>query len=217
MKKAIILISCIIISSISASTLTRNYPAGEVGKMVKLGEEIVSHTNTHPMTKDLLDTELTCKNCHLAGNDSRAGTTKNIGTFIATAAAFPAYSSRHKRIQTLEERIDGCFLRCMNSKESFLNTKPMMAVSAYITWLSEGEVMQMNTKGPRSHKITKLWEKNTKKFASIQKKATHKNYLNGQKIYQVKCASCHGVDGKGVQEMDAKITASDKVALAVAM
>lgn len=183
----------------SADTLSKNYPTGEVGKMVKLGEEIIRHTNTHPMTKDLINTKLACQNCHIASSDDlRPGTTKNIGTFIATAAAFPAYSKRHKRIISLKERIDGCFVRCMGADKSFMGTKQMRAVEAYITWLSEGKEMKMNLKGARSHNITKLWEKNTKKFAQIQRKATYKNYLNGEKLYKQKCASCHGQNGEGV-------------------
>jgi thiosulfate dehydrogenase len=57
--------------------------------------------------------------------------------------------------------------------------------------------MQMNTKGPRSPKITKLWEKNTKKFAKLQRKATHKNYLHGKALYVKKCLLCHGENGEG--------------------
>jgi len=202
-KKIIVITLCLGFNLFANNTSAIKYPVGEVGKMVKLGEEIVTHTNTHPMTKDVIVTTLTCKNCHLAGEDSRAGTTKNIGTFIGTAAAFPAYSSRHKRIQTLQERIDGCFLRCMSSKKSFMGTKTMRAVEAYIASLSDGEPMHMNTKGPRSHKITKLWEKNTKKFANIYRKATHQNYLKGKELYQKKCAVCHGQSGEGTDNFPA--------------
>jgi len=201
-KKTIITL-CLGINLFAQDTSTIKYPAGEVGKMVKLGEDIVTHTNTHPMTKDIITTNLTCMNCHLAGKDSRAGTTKNIGTFIGTSAAFPAYSSRHKRIQVLQERIDSCFLRCMSSKKSFMGTKAMSAVEAYVASLSDGEPMHMNTKGPRSHKITKLWEKNTKKFANIYQKATHENYVAGKEIYQNKCAACHGQNGEGTDSFPA--------------
>lgn len=196
MKKIILLIS-FALALFSADAKQRVYPNGEVGEMVKLGQEIVAKTNTHPMTKDLIDSQLTCQNCHLAGVDLYPGTTKNIGTFIGTAAAFPAYSKRHKRLQTLQERIDGCFVRCMGS-DSLMGTKPMRAVEAYIAWLSDGYEMKMNTKGARSFNITKKWEINTKKFANIQRKATHQNYLNGKKLYEVKCASCHGINGEGV-------------------
>ena len=194
----IILLSLVVQIVVYAKDAPKNYPDGEVGKMVKLGEDIINNTNTHPLTKEMLETKLTCKNCHLPGKDGKTGTTDNIGTFIGTAAAFPSYSSRHKRIQTMQERIDGCFLRCMNGKESIIGTKAGLAMSAYIAWLSTGEPMKMNTKGPRSHKITKQWETNTKKFAKLAKLATHDNYLNGKKLYAKKCALCHGKNGEGI-------------------
>ena len=51
-------------STLGASEVPKSapkaYPAGEVGKMVKLGEDILSHTNTHPLTKDLVGNKLQC-------------------------------------------------------------------------------------------------------------------------------------------------------------
>ncbi len=196
MKKSIG-ISLLLISTWLFAQESHPYPDGTVGEMVKLGEDIISHTYTHPLTRDLVHSKLTCKNCHLAGKDGRTGTTENIGTFTGTATAFPSYSRRHKAIITLQDRIDGCFLRCMNGQKSIINTKAGLAMTAYITWLSDGMPMHMNTKGPRSPKITELWEKNTKKFAKIQRKATHKNYLHGKEIYANKCAVCHGKQGEG--------------------
>ncbi len=196
MKKSIG-ISLLLISTWLFAQESYPYPDGKVGEMVKLGEDIINHTYTHSLTKDLVHSKLTCKNCHLVGIDNRTGTTENIGTFIGTATAFPSYSKRHKTIITLQDRIDGCFLRCMNGQKSIINTKAGLVMAAYITWLSDGMPMHMNTKGPRSPKITKLWEKNTKKFAKIQRKAIHRNYLHGKEIYINKCTICHGKQGEG--------------------
>ena len=196
MKKRIA-IGLLLVSTWLFAQESHPYPDGTVGEMVKLGEDIINHTYTHPLTKNLVHSKLTCKNCHLAGKDGRTGTTQNIGTLVGTATAFPSYSKRHNAIITLQDRIDGCFLRCMNGQQSIVNTKAGLAMAAYITWLSDGLPMHMNTKGPRSPKITKLWEKNTKKFAKLQRKATHKNYVHGKVLYVKKCALCHGENGKG--------------------
>lgn len=59
------------------------YPDGELGKMVKLGEDIVNNTATHPLIKDLVGNSLTCKNCHLAGEDGRVGTSKKLSIIWA--------------------------------------------------------------------------------------------------------------------------------------
>ncbi|WP_292661245.1 c-type cytochrome [Nitratifractor sp.] len=176
----------------------KTYPAGEVGRMVKLGEAIMNQTDTHPLTKDLVGDKLQCKSCHLKGSDGKPGTGKGIGTFIGTATAFPAYSKREKTVQTLQDRINNCFMRSMNGKRPVIDTEASVAMAAYITWLSQGLPMKMDTKRPCSPYNSDRWAKNAKKFAKIQKKATHANYLNGKKLFETKCASCHGKDGAGM-------------------
>jgi len=176
----------------------KTYPAGEVGNMVKLGEEIMSHTDTHPLTKDLVGNKLQCTSCHLKGSDGKPGTGSGISTFIGTAAAFPAYSKREKRVQTLQDRANNCFMRSMNGKRPIIDTEASVAMATYITWLSTGMPMQMNTKMPCSSLNSDRWKGNAKKFAKIQKKATHANYLNGKKLYEAKCAACHGANGAGM-------------------
>ncbi len=176
----------------------KTYPAGEVGKMVKLGEDIMMHTDTHPLTKDLVGNKLQCISCHLRGNDGKPGTAPGIGTFIGTATAFPAYSKREKTVQTLQDRINNCFMRSMNGKRPIIDTKASVAMATYVTWISEDMPMKMNTKMPCSPMNSKRWAKNSKKFAGIQKKTTHANYVNGKKLYEAKCAMCHGADGAGI-------------------
>jgi thiosulfate dehydrogenase len=174
------------------------YPKGELGRMVQLGEEVMSKTNTHPMTKDLVGNSLQCKSCHLPGKDGKPGTFLSLGTFIGTAAAFPAYSPREKTVQTLQDRINNCFMRSMNGKRPIIDTEVSIAMAAYITWLSEGTPIKMDAKRPVHPKYSEFWARNAKKFAKLQKKATHLNYLNGQKLYIQKCSVCHGKKGAGL-------------------
>ncbi|WP_294958092.1 c-type cytochrome [Sulfurovum sp.] len=176
----------------------KTYPAGEVGKMVKLGEDILMHTDTHPLTKDMVGDNLKCISCHLRGADGKPGTAPGIATFIGTATAFPAYSKREKSVQTLQDRINNCFMRSMNGKRPIIDTKASVAMAAYVTWLSEGMPMKMNPKMPCSPLNSERWMHGAKHFAKIQKKATHANYVNGQKLYEAKCASCHGKNGAGM-------------------
>lgn len=174
------------------------YPEGQLGKMIRLGEEVMSKTDTHDMTKDLVGNRLQCKSCHLPGKDGKPGTFPSLGTFIGTAAAFPAYSPREKTVQTLQDRINNCFMRSMNGKRPIIDTEVSIAMAAYITWLSEGTPIKMDAKRPVNPKYSEFWVKNAKKFAKLQKKATHLNYLNGQKLYIQKCSVCHGKEGAGL-------------------
>lgn len=176
----------------------KTYPSGEVGKLVKLGEDIVNNTDTHPLTKDLVGNNLQCKSCHLKGSDGKVGTDKGISSWIGTAAAFPAWSKREKTVQSLQDRSNNCFMRSMNGKRPIIDSEASMAIAAYITWLSSDMPIKMNEKGPWSAHNTKLYPKGVKKFKAIQKKATHQNYLAGKDVYAKKCASCHAMNGSGI-------------------
>jgi len=175
------------------------YPKGELGRMVKLGEDIIYHTHTHPLTKDFVGNDLDCTSCHIDG-----GKEKTLGTFIGTAAAFPAYSKREKTVQTLQDRINNCFMRSMNGKRPIIDTEASVAMAAYVTWLSQGLPIQMNPAKPINPFYTKLWI--NKKLVPLAKKATHENYLNGQKLYTQKCAVCHGEDGAEINFADGEET-----------
>ncbi len=194
------LLACVGTSGMAADfpkTAPKAYPDGELGRMVKLGEAIVNETNTHPLTKDLVGNTLQCKSCHLKGSDGKPGTSLGIATWIGTATVFPAFSKREKTIQSLQDRSNNCFMRSMNGKRLPVDSEASMAMAAYITWLSTGMPIKQETKRPCSPLTSEKWAGGQKKFGAIQKKATHANYVNGQKIYTEKCASCHGANGEG--------------------
>lgn len=176
----------------------KDFPKGELGRMVKLGEEIMRTTDTHQLTKDYVGNKLQCTSCHLKGSDGLSGTAKGIGTFIGTAVSFPAYSKREKSVQTLQNRINNCFMRSMNGVRPIIDTEASVAMATYVRWLSTGLPINLNEKAPTGVYNTKRWIGGFKKLNKIQKKATHENYLAGQNLYSQKCASCHGKNGEGV-------------------
>lgn len=168
------------------------YPKGELGRMVKLGEAIIYNTNTHPLTKELVGNDLKCSNCHLDG-----GKAKTLGTFIGTATSFPAYSPREKTVQTLQNRINNCFMRSMNGKRPIIDTEASVAMASYVTWLSSGMPITMNAKKPVNPAYSKIWW-GKKWVLPMIKAATPESYQNGNKLYTEKCASCHQADGQGL-------------------
>lgn len=194
----VIVISLVGFGYLFAGAAPKVYPAGEVGRLVKLGEEIMLTTDTHPLTKDFVGNKLNCASCHLKGSDGKPGTADGIASFIGTATAFPAFSGREKTVQTLQDRANNCFMRSMNGKRLVIDSEASVAIATYITWLSTGMPMIMNEKAPLSPHNMKIWPKSFKKFAEIQKKATHENYVNGEKVYAEKCAMCHGLNGEGM-------------------
>ena len=88
-------------------------------------------------------------------------------------------------------------MRSMNCKRPIIDTEASIAMATYITWLSEGLPIKMNPKKPVGSFYTDIWPMK-KTFAPMFKKVTHVNYVNGKKLYQAKCATCHAADGQGI-------------------
>jgi len=195
-KVALLTLACSLFAF--ASGAPKNYPQGELGKLVKLGEDIALHTDTHPLTKDFVGNKLNCASCHLVGKDGKPGTHPGLSSWLDTAASFPAWSKREKAVQTLQDRSNNCFMRSMNGKRLVNDSKASLAIATYITWLSDGKPMHLNDKGPWGETNKKLWPTGIKHFKPIQKKATHANYISGKNSYTNKCASCHGSKGAGI-------------------
>ena len=89
-------------------------------------------------------------------------------------------------------------MRSMNGKRPIIDTPESIAMATYITWLASGKPIKLNAKRPCGPSNSERWAKNAKKFAKIQRKATHQNYLNGKKLFEQKCAMCHGKNGAGM-------------------
>jgi len=195
-KIAILSLACSVY--LFAGSAPAEYPKGELGKLVKLGEEISANTDTHPLTKDFIDNKLQCSSCHIKGADGKTGTADGLTSWLDTATSFPAWSKREKAVQTLEDRSNNCFMRSMNGIRLPNGSEASMAIAAYITWLSDGKPMHLNDKGPWGPTNKKLWPTGIKHFNPIQKKATHDNYLAGKHLYTQKCAMCHGQNGAGM-------------------
>lgn len=175
-------------------------PKGELGRMVKLGNEIANNTANHPLTKAYVGNTLACKSCHLQENNNNyAGTGEGLSTWIGTAAVFPAYSKREQTIQTVEDRSNNCFMRSMSGKRLEDGSEASLALYAYISWLSTGIAMKMDDKRPVTASKSQFYADGQKKFRHILEKGTHQNYLDGKTVFEKRCASCHQDDGSGIK------------------
>jgi len=165
--------------------IDRKYPRGELGKVVRLGEEIVTRTAVHPMSKPYVGNALNCTSCHV---DS--GRHKRAGSFLGTATAYPAWSPREERVITLEDRVLNCFMRSQNGVRPPNGSRVSVAVTTYITWLSAGSPMKMNAVKPLGPNHTPQL-----KLAGLKE-----NVDRGAKLYAARCADCHGENGLGTDD-----------------
>jgi len=132
-----------------------------------------------------------CNNCHLnAGQRERALPLVNV------AGLFPEYNKRAGHLISLGDRIVDCFLRSENATGRMASgaempaptSREVLAVSAYLTWLSSGAVVGRNPPWRGQNTIP------TKALIPIDKLDPER----GRTIFAERCTSCHGVDGQGV-------------------
>jgi thiosulfate dehydrogenase len=157
-------------------------PDGPMGDVIRLGRELIEDTVNHPLTKPYVGNSLNCTSCHLEN-----GTHRKAATFIGIATAYPAYSPREKRVITLEDRVLNCFMRSCNGVRPPLGSRPSVAITTYITWLSSNQPIAMNPIRPLGPYAVKGLDIDVNK----------RNVDRGKKSYTDRCASCHGDDGQG--------------------
>ena len=153
-------------------------PGGPLGDSIKLGRDVV--LNTQVNAKNYVGNGLNCTSCHLNG-----GTVAGAAPFVGLWGVFPEYRSRTARVNSMQDRINDCFLRSMNGKALPMDSPEMLGVLSYIWWLSQGVPTGMDSSG--------------RGFASIAAPAAP-DAKNGKEIYAQKCAACHGADGAGISK-----------------
>jgi len=168
-----------------APTVPDAYPAGPLGEVVRLGEKLVHETKDHPLTRPFVGNQLNCTSCHLED-----GTHPAAGSFLGTAAAYPAWSPRENRVITLEDRVLNCFMRSENGIRPPNGSQASVAITAYITWLSSGSKIAMNENKP-------LGPRHVPPLAHDWSQA---NAAKGKEHYKTYCLDCHGQEGQGTAD-----------------
>lgn len=155
-------------------------PDTEFGKMVQLGADIFRDTQTN--AKEFVGNSLQCANCHLDG-----GRLANSAPLWAAYVAYPAYRDKEGRVNTFQERLQGCFRFSMNGKAPPLGSKVLVALESYAYYLANGAPTGVDLPGRGYPKLAKV--------AKIDS-------AHGQQVYEQKCALCHGADGQGQSTSD---------------
>src|SRR5579885_1249386 len=154
---------------------TAGLPPGEPGDLIRYGRDIVNHTRA--LMQPYIVANMDCAACHVD-----AGLRPRGGSFVGIAAQFPQWNKRAKRTIALQDRIAECFLYSMNGRPPAYNSREMLAIVAYITYLSRGTPI-----GATPDPAVRL--------ASIS--LGKPDSAHGQAIYAQKCSACHGANGAG--------------------
>lgn len=152
-----------------------------LAKQIRLGYQIVE--NTPQYAGEYVGNTLSCGNCHMNG-----GQRERALPYVGVANVFPQYRSRAGRLISLEDRIRGCFARSMNGTPPPYDSEQLLAITAYITWLSKGLPIG---ESPAWRGQNLIAQENLIPIERL-------DVGRGEQIYARQCAACHGADGQGV-------------------
>ena len=159
-------------------------PEGPYGDAVRRGQRIITDTQTY--AADYAGSAHNCSNCHLY-----AGQRPGAAPYWAAWGMYPDYRKKTDRIDTMEDRIRGCFEYSMNAQASKAGKAPeagdplLADIQAYMRWLA--------TEAPASHELP------GRGYATPAKPEGGPSLEAGAEVYASKCAICHGDDGQGMR------------------
>jgi thiosulfate dehydrogenase len=151
-------------------------PNNEFGDMVRLGKKVFTETGTY--AGEYVGNGMKCVNCHLD-----AGRLANSAPLWAAWVKYPAYRGKNKMVNTMEERIQGCFTYSMNGNPPPADSKELKALMSYAYWLAEGAPTGIDLPG--------------RGYPKLAKAEKEPDYQRGKQIFTNNCALCHGENGEG--------------------
>lgn len=161
-------------------------PNDDLGRLIRQGRDMITATYAHvgpevaDPAKRYAGNNLACTNCHLL-----AGTKKFGLALYGIYRDFPAYSNRYGGEISLEDRLNACMTRSMNGRPMPNDAPEMLALVAYIKFLSTGV--------PAGEKLPGLGP------GTMPELTRAADPVRGQEIYKNTCALCHGLNGQGIR------------------
>jgi len=151
-------------------------PTGALGDAIALGKSIV--VDTQGTVKSYVGNGLNCVSCHLD-----AGRAAYAAPLVGLTGVFPEYRARRGSVESLEQRLNDCFVRSMNGHALPPASAEMIGLLSYIAWLSQGVPVGSEVVG--------------RGFRDISA-PTPPDVARGKALYAQKCSACHGVNGLGL-------------------
>lgn len=165
-------------------------PEGPAGESIRRGMAIFMNPGAN--AREHVGNKMACTNCHLDG-----GRQANAAPMWAAWVAYPAYRSKNKKINTMEDRVRGCFNYSMNAQDSPSGKAPPAGdqiykdLEMYFYWLATGAPTGAKMPG--------------KGYLKLEKTALGHDPKRGAQVFSQNCASCHGADGQGQTDANGRV------------
>lgn len=162
-------------------------PDGPEGDAIRRGRDLFLNTGT--AARAYVGSGLTCSNCHLD-----EGRKPDASPMWAAWGMYPAYRAKNQQINTMEDRIHGCFVYSMNAQASPAGTPPPYGddiyrdLEIYFAWLARGVPVGKVMPG--------------RGFFAIPKPGSAPDPARGRIVYDEQCSVCHQTDGQGMRNSD---------------
>lgn len=151
-------------------------PDTPMGQWIQRGEAIFMRTPDNAV--GFSGNSLSCANCHLD-----AGRLNNAAPMWGAYPMYPAYRKKTNHVDTFAERVRGCFMYSMNGKAPDDGHDILVAIEAYAYWMAQ--------KAPTGEKLPGAG------FVKLNPPERKASFDEGLKVYEAKCALCHGANGQG--------------------
>ncbi|PSJ42475.1 cytochrome C [Zobellella taiwanensis] len=195
-------------------------PEGEFGEKVIRGYNYF--INTQALAPEFVGNGLNCVNCHMD-----AGKKENAAPLWAAYMSYPAFRAKNNKINTYEERIQGCFLFSMNGTPPGHLDPALVDLSAYAYWLAQGTLTgeafdPADMVIPSDEDLVKGGKRDDFPFMPayleaggskepalpgrgypvIDEPAQAPDIARGKQVYEQECSVCHGANGEGQKVND---------------
>lgn len=158
-------------------------PEGPFGDVVRYGRDL--YLDTQQLRGKYVANDMSCVNCHLD-----AGRRADSAPAWAAYPMYPAYRTKNAKINSMEDRIQGCFRYSMNGTPPPVGSKELTALVTYHYWMATGAPVGVPLEG--------------RGYPELPEPKQKPDLRRGQQVYEAQCAICHGANGEGVK-VDGKV------------